>query len=160
MTEPKPQSRCDRIKALSDAATAGPWEHDIGPSLKGRYHVVQAPESMVAEAYSVMEMHTGNPLDDEEKRQAADCEFVVALVNAFRAGELCPVSEKRDWILVSERPPEKATAVLCVMTGEPDEAGDVEFVEIRGDGRWYLIGSTDEPISTPSHWMPLPEAPK
>lgn len=65
------------------------------------------------------------------------------------------------WVPVTERLPERATAVLIVTDDDddPEFRGVLEYAEIRGhDGRWYFIGG-EYPISTPSHWMPLPAPP-
>lgn len=77
----------EQLRSLSDAATQGTWTHGTGPSLKGSYHTVETTETMVAEAYCALEMHNGTSVENEAQH-AADAEFVVALVNAFRAGEL------------------------------------------------------------------------
>lgn len=80
------------LSELSAKASPGPWKHDTGPSLNGSYHTIESPETMVAEAYCALEMHDGTQIENDEQH-AADAEFVTALVNAYRAGDLTLRSE-------------------------------------------------------------------
>ncbi|EBV7249317.1 DUF551 domain-containing protein [Salmonella enterica subsp. enterica serovar Pomona] len=59
------------------------------------------------------------------------------------------------WIPVSERMPEGSEEVLC--TKEFDGPGDWRRkVGYWHEGKWVVYGAS----WTPTHWMPLPAAPK
>jgi hypothetical protein len=72
-------TRSDELKALSDAATPGPWGafDSVNP------HIISTP--LVKGVYLYPEA---------ESLDTPDGRFVVALVNAYRAGELVVRSER------------------------------------------------------------------
>jgi hypothetical protein len=64
---------------------------------------------------------------------------------------------KKNWIPVTERLPEKYTAVLAAGNGEVACGLFVGFAEPAHVASWDLDNVAAEPVT---HWMPLPEPPK
>ncbi|HAE1794699.1 TPA_asm: DUF551 domain-containing protein [Salmonella enterica subsp. enterica serovar Ank] len=85
-------------------------------------------------------------------------EFAIDEIESLRAAMLqagnSPVTPD-GWIPVSERMPEGSEEVLC--TKEFDGPGDWRRkVGYWHEGKWVVYGAS----WTPTHWMPLPAAPK
>jgi hypothetical protein len=80
----------------------------------------------------------------------------LAILQAAEAIEKLEKSIPR-WIPVTERLPEKYTAVLAAGNGEVACGLFVGFAEPAHVASWDLDNVAAEPVT---HWMPLPEPPK
>ena len=64
----------DRLLALAEKATPGPWEYETGPAYRGRHHTVIAPDKDDPDsADSVCECYEGL-----EAQQEANAKFIAA----------------------------------------------------------------------------------
>lgn len=101
------------------------------------------PARLIAHA----ECHESQPelMSDPEQRQwAADLREAAGLL---------------EWRSVRELPPEDSY-VLCWWSPEKIEGAAWVKDEFNGVPRWYYMQDGDVPNKPPTHWMPLPTAPK
>lgn len=117
----------DALKALSDAASQGPWTHYckaipdaeearaelasmVGTTEKA--HGAVPSYDLHGVGYETDKFTLYTALTGCAPNSAANADFIVALVNAFRAGVPCvPSATERRWIPVSESLPEGKVGV-------------------------------------------------
>ncbi|KAE9794107.1 DUF551 domain-containing protein, partial [Escherichia coli] len=87
----------------------------------------------------------------------------IELAKAIRKGpDMLPVEPGNSaaipdgWIPVSERMPDKGTDVIVATQFFGPGDWRTKIGHINSDGMWHIYGAS----WTPTHWQPLPSAPK
>lgn len=138
------------ISDLSAAATPGTW---YPRTYRGRQNKV----------YGAVD--TDTLLGIAESTDASDTQFITALVNAYRSGHLVV----NEWRPIAEAPKD-GTWIRAFFpdwvkndetVGNP-APGQIEtyWLGSQEDGIWLTPGRTSTVKRVPTHFMPLPAAPK
>ena len=89
----------------------------------------------------------------ENRKYGKNCDFASMTENLYNAG----YRKQSEWISVDDGEPEEATNVLCI-------ENDSYYLAFLEDGVWFdcVAYYRDDTFTQvfPTHWMPLPEAPK
>jgi hypothetical protein len=72
------------------------------------------------------------------------------------------ISDSQKWVPVAERLPEIGDTVLAYWTPNPHAVTNIRSWGITTFQSWGWVGvdDPDDHYGIPTHWMPLPEAPK
>lgn len=157
----------ERVRELKEAATDGPWEDDN----HGMYIFERSDEGdkMVAEIRGWGHLqYLGQDL--AMKRQDANAKFIAALPDIAEAylAKCSEVRELRDrvreWQPI-ETAPNDGTFFLAVSVDDPVDVRAVNQPDGCALGVWRKSAHFNGEycgvavMFTPTHWMPLPEAP-
>lgn len=100
------------LKKLSDKASDGQWGVFSGGNTVEIGHAEK-----LGERPCIVGWPGFDATDKSHNENLANAQFIVALVNAYRAGELVstrPEVEPKGWVSMKVRQPEDFQAVLCV----------------------------------------------
>ena len=90
--------------------------------------------------------------------KASDRAFIVALVNAYRAGALSPAPRDGGWLPI-ESAPRDGSSILLAWGGKSREGHWLDNTATRWPwAGWKVLGML-QPNGLPTHWRPLPAAP-
>lgn len=165
------------LRELSEAATPGEWHVDMFP-----YFNMDTGEPQPPQCEGICTRDEAGGLADSiatcGEREAT---FIVALINAFRAGRLIDpttlseavaAARAEGWQPIETAPRDRTRVLVAVPSqhaGQPMIVGEAYFDPDHEGGTWWWSGTGSKDYFTssihevnagpPTHWIPLPAPP-